>query len=59
MVAAVEHFASMPYGEVPAFMAQLRTTKLTSDHALQFLILTAGRSGEVLGARWDEIDLAG
>jgi integrase len=53
------HFASMPYSEVPGFMAQLRVSELTSAYALQFLILTAARSGEALGARWDEIDVAG
>ena len=55
-VAPVKHFKSMPYGEVPSFMAQLRQCDLTSASAMRFLILTASRAGEVLGAKWDEID---
>ncbi|MGH6936727.1 MAG: tyrosine-type recombinase/integrase, partial [Methylocella sp.] len=52
------HFAAMPYAEVPAFMAALREREAMAALALAFLILTAARSGEVLGARWAEIDLA-
>lgn len=53
-----EHFAAMPYAEVPAFMAQLRSRAASDAVALafQFLILTACRTSEVLLARWDEID---
>jgi integrase len=52
------HFAAMPYVEVPAFMAALREREAMAALALEFLILTAAaRSGEVLGARWAEIDL--
>jgi integrase len=51
------HFAAMPYGEVPAFMAALRERESFAAIALEFTILTAARSGEVLGAHWDEIDL--
>jgi integrase len=50
------HHAAMPYGEVPAFIASLRGRDRIASMALEFLILTAARSGEVLGARWDEID---
>jgi integrase len=53
------HHAAMPYCEVPAFMARLRERDATAALALEFCILTAARSGEVLGARWSEIDLAG
>ena len=52
-----QHFASMPYAEVPAFMSQLRERESFSRLALQFAILTAARSGEVRGAAWDEVDL--
>jgi integrase len=52
------HFAAMPYSQVPAFMAALRERGAMAALALEFLILTAARSGEVLGARWSEIDLA-
>jgi integrase len=47
----------MPFDEVPAFMARLRDRKAIAARALEFTILTAARSGEVLGARWSEIDL--
>ena len=51
--------AAMPYGEVPAFVVSLRERPTTAARALEFCILTATRSGEALGARWDEIDFAG
>jgi integrase len=51
-------FAAMPYADLPAFMGALRADSPTVGRlALQFLVLTAARSGEVRGARWDEIDL--
>jgi len=49
--------AAMPYGELPAFVSELRARQATAALALEFAILTAARSGEVLGARWDEFDL--
>jgi integrase len=51
------HFAAMPYGDVPAFVAGLRERPAIAARALEFCILTATRSGEALAARWDEIDL--
>jgi integrase len=53
----VEHLPALPYGEVPAFLAELRKREGTSVRALEFTILTAARTGEVVGATWDEIDL--
>lgn len=51
-------FAAMPYADLPAFMTALREdVPSVGKLALQFLILTAARSGEVRGATWDEIDL--
>lgn len=50
------HQPAMPYTEVPAFIARLRSRKATSALALEFLILAAARVGEVLGATWEEID---
>jgi integrase len=50
------HHAAMPYGDLPELIAKLRDTESIHALALEFLILTAGRSGEVLGATWDEID---
>jgi integrase len=51
------HHAAMSYAEVPAFVANLQTRQATAGLALEFAILTAARSGEVLGARWVEFDL--
>jgi integrase len=51
------HHAAMPYEELPAFMGELRQRQVTAALALEFCILTAARSGEVLGCRWSEIDL--
>jgi integrase len=53
------HHAAMAYADVPAFIAGLREREGMAALALEFCILTAARSGEVLGARWPEIDLAG
>lgn len=53
------NFAAMPYKELPAFMSKLRDAELSVGRlALQFLILTAARSGEVRKARWADIDAA-
>jgi integrase len=57
-VAKVEHHAALPYGEIGAFMAKLREQPGTSARALEFAILTAGRTAEVLEATWGEIDFA-
>lgn len=51
------HHKAMTYADTPAFVASLRAMNSTAALALEFLILTATRSGETLGARWDEIDL--
>lgn len=50
------HHAAMPFDDVPAFMVDLRAREAIAGLALQFCILNASRSGEVLGARWSEID---
>lgn len=56
-VARVEHHAAMPYADVPAFVARLRGAEGIGARALEFTILTAARTGEVVGATWPEIDL--
>jgi integrase len=48
---------AMIYHEVPEFVAALRERKGVAPQALEFLILTAMRTSEVIGATWDEIDL--
>ena len=50
------HHAAMPYEEVPGFVASLRERDALAAVALELCILTAARSGELLGMRWDEID---
>jgi integrase len=49
------HHAAMPYDQLPEFMARLAETPGIAAKALQFLILTATRTTETLGAQWDEI----
>src|SRR5262249_9183090 len=56
-VQKVLHHAALPYVEVGAFMAKLREQEGMAACALEFLILIATRTGEVIGATWDEIDL--
>jgi integrase len=58
---SAEHFAALPYDDVPAFLTKLRATDQTGPViklAMEFLILTAARSGEMRGAVWREIDTA-
>jgi integrase len=54
----VNHHAALPYTDVPAFMADLRSRNSLSAGALEFTVLTAVRTGETIGATWDEIDFA-
>lgn len=51
------HHAALPYDAMPAFIAALRARESLAALALEITILTACRTSEVLGARWDEIDL--
>lgn len=51
------HFAAMSYADVPAFIETLRERESVGRVALEALILTAARSGEVRGACWSELDL--
>lgn len=50
------HHPAMPYGDLPAFIRKLHLIRGTGAFALEFLILTGARSGEVRKARWTEID---
>ncbi len=56
-VRKVEHHPALPYREIPAFTKDLRTQEGVAARALEFLILAAARTGEVIGARWEEFDL--
>lgn len=51
------HHAAMAYADVPAFIEALQARPSVASLALEFTILTAARSGEALGARWEEVDL--
>jgi integrase len=57
-IAKVEHHAALTYAELPGFMAELRQREGVAARALEFTILTAARTGEVIGAQWSELDLA-
>jgi integrase len=57
-VRKVVHHAAVPYGQIGPFMAALRRQPGAAARALEFLILTATRTGETLGATWDEVDHA-
>lgn len=55
---SVAHHAALPYAEIAGFMAELRTKTGVPARALEFAILTAARTGEAIGAKWDEINIA-
>lgn len=50
------HHAALPFKDAPAFMAALRQRPALAARCLEFVILTAARSGEALGATWGEVD---
>jgi integrase len=56
-VKRVRHFPALPYNEIGSFVKELRTRSGYSALGLEFLILTAARTGEIIGAKWSEIDL--
>jgi integrase len=56
-VRKVKHHSALPYDQVPAFVKDLKVHEATAARAFEFLILTAARTGEVIGARWSEIDI--
>jgi integrase len=58
-VRKVRHHPALPHDELGAFMQDLRTRAGAAAAALEFLILTVGRTNEVIGARWPEIDAKG
>lgn len=51
------HFAAMPFTDVPKLIARLRERSSVGRLAMEALILTAARSGEIRGATWSEVDL--
>ena len=56
-VQKVQHHPALPYNQIASFMVSLGEQEGTGARALELLILTATRTGELIGARWDEIDL--
>ena len=52
-----KHHAAMPFAELPAFLRELREREGVAARALEFAVLTAARTGEIVGALWNEIDL--
>lgn len=57
-VRKVAHHAALPLDGMPGFLAALRGREGMSARALEYTILTVARTGEALGAKWGEIDLA-
>jgi integrase len=53
----VKHHAALPFEDLPAFMLDLRSQNGIAAAAMEFAILTAGRTGEVIGATWDEMSI--
>jgi integrase len=53
----IEHLPALPWPEIGSFMSELRADYSLAARGLEFTILTAGRSGEIVGAQWPEIDL--
>lgn len=52
-----KHHAALPYAEAAAFMGELRKLTSLSALALEFTVITAARTSEVIEAKWGEIDL--
>ena len=52
----VEHHPAIPYVQINQFVNELRQQGGTAPLALEFMLLTAARTGEVVGAKWGEID---
>jgi integrase len=53
----VQHHAALPYDQMGEFLQTLRAQAGVAARALEFAILTAARTGEVIGATWEELDL--
>lgn len=51
------HFAARPFNEVPDLLARLHERQSVGRLALEALLLTAARSGDIRGATWSEVDL--
>jgi integrase len=56
-IAKVKHHAALPWRKTGAFMSELRNEDGVAARALEFVVLTASRTGETVGGTWAEIDL--
>jgi integrase len=56
-LAKVQHHAALPYAELAGFLDGLRAQEGVAARALEFAILTAARTGEIIGAKWPELNL--
>jgi len=56
-IAKVQHLKAIPFAEVPSFVRALANRNDIASRALEFCILTASRTSEVIGMRWDEVNL--
>jgi len=56
-ISPIEHHAAMPIDQMKGLYDWLKDETAISAKALQFLILTVGRTGQVVGARWDEVSV--
>jgi integrase len=57
-ITRVQHHGALPWAEVPVFIKDLRAQGGLAANALLLAVLTATRTGDVIGARWSEVDLA-
>jgi len=57
-VRRVKHHAALPYAELPDFVVRLKAQQSVAARALEFTILTAARTGETIGAQWDEVNMS-
>ena len=55
-IARVTHHAALPFAQLPSFVEELSHSEGMAPRALEFIILTAARTGEALGAQWSELD---
>ncbi|MBF0354435.1 MAG: integrase arm-type DNA-binding domain-containing protein [Alphaproteobacteria bacterium] len=56
-VMRIEHHPALPYKEIAEFLKKVREDDLVAARSLEFVILTASRTSEVIGAKWAEFDL--
>jgi integrase len=56
-VQKIEHHKAVPYSEIPTLMDELRGLDTVGAKALRFTLITASRTGEVIGARWSEVEV--